>query len=89
MPNSLLSQVLSPEVSAEISQEISKRESMMEALKDPSLVPITYTLGPGDIISLDLWGNVNATYEFIVSHDGIIFIPRFESIESKMVGIIL
>lgn len=49
---------------------------MMEALKDPSLAPLTYTLGPGDRILLDLWGNTNATYELAVSQDGTIFIPR-------------
>ena len=56
--------------------ETDKVYLMMEALKDPSLAPLTYTLGPGDRILLDLWGNTNATYELAVSQDGTIFIPR-------------
>ena len=70
-------------MSPELSHEISKRESMAEALRDPSLAPLTYILGPGDVIKLDLWGNTNATYELLASQDGTIFIPRYSIVQTQ------
>ena len=67
-----------------ITHEVIREQAMMEGLKDPSLAPVTYTLGPGDLILLDLWGNTNAAYELLVSQDGTIFIPRFEGVVANM-----
>jgi protein involved in polysaccharide export with SLBB domain len=51
---------------------------MIESLSNASLAPLTYTLGPGDILSLHLWGNTNAFYTLGVSQNGTIFIPKSE-----------
>lgn len=67
-----------------ITHEVIREQAMMEGFKDPSLAPVTYTLGPGDLILLDLWGNTNAAYELLVSQDGTIFIPRFEGVVANM-----
>ena len=56
--------------------EMSKEYLMIQSLKDPSLAPLTYTLGSGDRIYLNLWGNTNADYRITVSQDGNIFIPK-------------
>ncbi len=71
--NLLFSQIVTPEMSREY--------VMMKALQDPSLAPLTYIFGPGDVIKLDIWGNTNVTYGLCVSQDGTIFIPRFEGVK--------
>ena len=58
--------------------EMSKEYLMIQSLKDPSLAPLTYTLGSGDRLLLNLWGNTNASYVIAVSQDGTVFIPRTE-----------
>ncbi|MCK4235220.1 SLBB domain-containing protein, partial [candidate division WOR-3 bacterium] len=58
------------------SPEMSDQYLMIESLMNPSLSPLTYTLGPGDNILLNLWGNINADYTITVARDGTIFIPR-------------
>ncbi|MCQ2137478.1 MAG: SLBB domain-containing protein [Bacteroidales bacterium] len=37
-------------------------------------VPASYKLGPGDEISIDIWGNSNANYTRVISNDGTITI---------------
>ncbi len=39
-------------------------------------VPADYILGPGDTVRVQLFGNVNATYELEVSRDGVLNIPE-------------
>jgi len=65
--------------------EMSSEYLMIEALMNPTLSPLTYTLGPGDRISLNLWGNVNANYTITVARDGTIFIPRKSKVAQPQV----
>jgi polysaccharide biosynthesis/export protein len=39
-------------------------------------VPVDYVLGPGDIVSVQLFGNETGTYELVVNRDGSITFPR-------------
>ena len=39
-------------------------------------VPQDYVLGPGDMIRVQLFGNVNGIYEFEVSRDGVLNLPE-------------
>ena len=39
-------------------------------------VPQDYVLGPGDVVRVQLFGNVNGIYEFEVSRDGILNLPE-------------
>jgi protein involved in polysaccharide export with SLBB domain len=39
-------------------------------------VPPDYVLGPGDMVRVQLFGNVNGEYEFEVSRDGILNLPE-------------
>ena len=39
-------------------------------------VPPDYVLGPGDSVRVQLFGNVNGTYEFEVSRDGVLNLPE-------------
>jgi polysaccharide export outer membrane protein len=55
---------------------------MIESLKDASMAPVSYKLGPGDRLLLNLWGNVDAEYNIRISQDGTIFIPRSEKIST-------
>lgn len=64
--------------------EMSKEYLMIQSLKDPSLAPLTYTLGPGDMLLLNLWGNTNASYVIAVSQDGTIFIPKSEGAAAQI-----
>ncbi len=82
--NCLFSQAV--ETSPVITHEVIREQTMMEGLKDPSLAPLTYILGPGDLILLDLWGNTNATYELLVSQDGNIFIPKYEGVVQSTIS---
>lgn len=43
-------------------------------------VPMDYTVGPGDEISMLLWGRVNERYDLTVSRDGTIFFPNIGSL---------
>ncbi len=50
-----------------------------EAGFDPPMtgpVPADYVLGPGDTVRVQLFGNVNSTYEYDVSRDGILNLPE-------------
>jgi polysaccharide biosynthesis/export protein len=39
-------------------------------------VPVDYVLGPGDMVSVQLFGNETGTYELVVNRDGSITFPR-------------
>jgi polysaccharide biosynthesis/export protein len=39
-------------------------------------VPVDYVLGPGDVVSVQLFGNETGTYELMVNRDGSITFPR-------------
>ena len=65
--------------------EMSSEYLMIEALMNPTLSPLTYTLGPGDRISLNLWGNVNGDYTITVDRDGTIFIPRKSEVSQSQI----
>lgn len=39
-------------------------------------VPVDYVLGPGDTVRVQLFGNENGVYEFEISRDGILNLPR-------------
>jgi len=65
--------------------EMSKEYLIMQSLRNASLAPVTYTLGPGDGIVLNLWGNTNATYKLSVSQDGSIFIPKSSGVTASAI----
>lgn len=70
-------QYLMPDVSDQyLIPDVSDQYLMIESLMNPALSPLTYALGPGDKISLNLWGNINVNYTIGVARDGTIFIPR-------------
>src|SRR5262249_7844235 len=39
-------------------------------------VPVDYVIGPGDTVNVQLFGNQNADYRFVVSRDGTITFPE-------------
>ncbi len=50
-----------------------------EAGFDPPMtgpVPMDYTMGPGDSVRVQLFGNVNGIYEIDVSRDGVVNLPE-------------
>jgi protein involved in polysaccharide export with SLBB domain len=50
-----------------------------EATFDPPMsgpVPLDYRLGGGDVVNVQLFGNVNETYELVVGRDGTLQIPE-------------
>ena len=57
--------------------QMSKEYLMMQSLKNPSLAPLDYKLGPGDRVLINLWGNKNAIYKLSVSRDGSVFLPKY------------
>jgi len=53
----------------------SERESDFQA-PNSGPVPPDYVLGPGDTVQVQLFGNVNGTYEYEVSRDGVLNLPE-------------
>jgi len=43
---------------------------------NPSLIPDTYLIGPGDNIIISLWGRVQQEWNLTVDREGQVFIPR-------------
>ncbi|MDI6791636.1 MAG: SLBB domain-containing protein [bacterium] len=45
-------------------------------LEGAALTPPDYRLGPGDVLSINIWGKLNTSYRLQVTPEGKIFIPR-------------
>ena len=54
----------------------SKDNSTLQDVADIGPVPSNYVLGPGDLIRVQLFGNVNNIYEYEVSRDGSFSLPE-------------
>jgi protein involved in polysaccharide export with SLBB domain len=80
-------------VSQDIETELGKRkadETMMiglpaleaaKVLLEERVDPATYTLGPGDILSIFTWGNFQGQYRLPVSPEGVLLVPEIGPIE--------
>ena len=53
----------------------SKDNSALQDVANNGPVPSNYVLGPGDLIRVQLFGNVNDIYEYEVSRDGSLSLP--------------
>lgn len=52
-----------------------------KVLLEERVDPATYTLGPGDILSIFTWGNFQGQYRLPVSPEGVLLVPEIGPIE--------
>jgi protein involved in polysaccharide export with SLBB domain len=52
-----------------------------KALLDKKIDPSIYILGPGDVLSIFIWGNVEAQYQLSITPEGMLLVPEIGPIE--------
>ena len=60
-------------------QELAKEAAALDAPIDPD----EYVVGPGDILSINLWGEVDAGHELQITPEGKLLIPTVKDIDLK------
>jgi len=52
-----------------------------EQILEKSIDPEKYVVGTGDVLSIDLWGEINLDYQLMITPEGNLLIPRVGSVE--------